>query len=74
MQFNVKEYLKTRRINTEKAFILINDANLTGKSLLEAQFASTNPQYNDRLFIELRVQYMKIATSEHVVYTNCFMY
>ena len=34
--------------------------------------ASTNPQYDDRLFIELQVQYMKIPSSEHVVYTNCF--
>ena len=37
-----------------------------GKSLSEALiFASTNPQYDDRLFIELRVQYMKIPSSEH---------
>ena len=36
----------------------------TGKSLSEAPiFASTNPQYNDRLFIELQVQYMKIPSS-----------
>ena len=34
---------------------------VTGKSLSEALiFASTNPQYNKRLFIELQVQYMKI--------------
>ena len=26
-------------------------------------FASTNPQYDDRLFIELQVQYMKIPSS-----------
>ena len=38
----------------------------TGKSLTEALiFASTNPQYDDRLFIELQVQYMKIPSSEH---------
>ena len=44
----------------------------TGKSLSEALFfQSTNPQYVDRLFIELQVQYMKIASSEHVVYVNC---
>ena len=44
----------------------------TGKSLSEALiFASTNPQYDDRLFIELRVQYMKITSSEHFVYINC---
>ena len=37
---------------------------ITGKSLSEALiFASTNPQYNDRLFIELQVQYMKIPSS-----------
>ena len=43
----------------------------TGKSLSEALIlASTNPQYDDRLFIELRVQYMKIASSQHVVYTT----
>ena len=34
----------------------------TGKSLSEAL---TNPQHDDRLFIELQVQYMKIASSEH---------
>ena len=38
----------------------------TGKSLSEALiFESTNPQYDDRLFIELQVQYMKIPSSEH---------
>ena len=36
----------------------------TGKSLSEALiFGSTNPQYDDRLFIELQVQYMKIPSS-----------
>ena len=49
----------------------------TDKSLSEALiFASINPQYHIRLFTELRVQYMKIATfrtwGEHVVYRNCF--
>jgi hypothetical protein len=37
----------------------------TGKSLSEALiFASTNPQYDDRLFIELQVQNMKISSSK----------
>jgi hypothetical protein len=37
---------------------------ITGKSLSEALvFASTNPQYDDRLIIELQVQYMKITSS-----------
>ena len=48
----------------------------TGKSLSAALIsASTNQQYDDRLFIELQVQYMKIPSSEnaeHVVYRNCF--
>ena len=36
----------------------------TGKSLSEALiFASTNPRYDDRLFIELQVQYIKIPSS-----------
>ena len=38
-------------------------------------FASTNPQYDDRLFIEFQVQYMKIPSSklgEHVVYRSYF--
>ena len=47
----------------------------TGKSISEALIlASTNPQYDRRLYIPLnyvQVQYMKIASSEHVVYMNC---
>ena len=44
----------------------------TGKSLSEALFLlSTNPQCDNRLFIELRVQYMKTTSSEHDVYMNC---
>ena len=36
----------------------------TGKSLSEALiFPSTNPQYDNRLFIELQVQYMKTPRS-----------
>ena len=36
----------------------------TSKSLSEALiFASINPQYDDRLFIELQDQYMKIPSS-----------
>jgi hypothetical protein len=36
----------------------------TGKSLSEALIiASTNPQYENRLFNELKVQYMKIPSS-----------
>ena len=43
----------------------------TGKSVSEALILkSVNPQYDDRLFIE--VQYKKNTCSEHVVYKNCF--
>ena len=36
----------------------------TGKFLSEALiFVSTNPQYDERLFIELQVQYLKIPSS-----------
>ena len=42
----------------------ISSSWVTGKSLSEALiFALTNPQYDDRLFIELQVQYMKIPSS-----------
>ena len=45
----------------------------TGKSLSKALvLAATNPQYDKRLFTELQVKYMKITSSEHVVYTNWF--
>ena len=38
----------------------------TGKSLSEVLiFVKTNPKYDDRLFIEFQVQYMKIPCSEH---------
>ena len=38
----------------------------TGKSLSEALIlALTNPPYDDRLFIELPVEYIRIPSSEH---------
>ena len=44
---------------------------VTGKSLSEALiFASTNPQYDDRLFIVYENCKLRIA-AEHAVYTNC---
>ena len=42
---------------------ILSTQTFTGKSLSEALiFASNNPQYDDRLFIELQVQYMKIPS------------
>ena len=50
----------------------VSSNHYTGKSFSEALIlASTNPQY-DNMFIDLPVQYMKTASSEHVVYKNCF--
>ena len=47
----------------EKA-ALLEIIRITGKSLSEALiFVSTNPQYDDRLFIKLQVQYMKTPSS-----------
>ena len=43
-----------------------SDVTSTGKSLSEALIlASTNPQYDKRLFIELPVQHMKTTSAEH---------
>ena len=45
-------------------FQFIMSGTITGKSLSEVLvFASTNPQYDDRLFIKLQVQYMKLPSS-----------
>ena len=47
----------------------------TGKSFSEAVIlASTNPQYDERLFIDLPVLYVKTTSSEHVVYINSFLF
>ena len=47
----------------------------TGKSFSEALILeSVNQQYDDRLFIDSWLQYKKNTTSEHVVYTNCFLF
>ena len=44
----------------------------TGKSSSEALIlAPTNPQYEKRFFIKLRVQYMKTTSSVHGVHINC---
>ena len=46
--------------------IISVSALFTGKSVSEALILeSVNPQYDDRLFIDLHVQYMKIQSSEH---------
>ena len=52
-------------------------ARLTGKSLSEALIlASTNPQYDSKLFNDLQVQYKKIPKAEHVknVSRTCYLH
>ena len=47
----------------------------TGKSVSEVEaliLESVNPQYDDRLFIDLQLLTQKNTNSEHVVYKNCF--
>ena len=71
MKVGLLEYLIYICVFTEESVFV------TGKSFSEVLiFASTNSQYDDRLFVEIQVQYMKISSSEHggehVVYRNCF--
>jgi hypothetical protein len=61
----IREKLSNDEI-VDVAQLARNGSGITGKSLSEALiFVSTNPQYDDKLFIELQVQYMKIPSSEH---------
>ena len=51
----------------------MTQASVTGKSVSEALIlAWVNPQYDDRLFIDLQLLTQKNTNSEHVVYKNCF--
>ena len=46
---------------------------ITGKSMSEALiFASTNPQYDERLFMKIENCKLR-ASGEHDVYINCFL-
>ena len=57
----------------EKYILLTKIALITGKSMSEALILeSVNPQYDDRLFIDLRLQYKKNTSSEHFVYKIVF--
>ena len=56
--------LQINLVNAKMNGLTVPSPWFTGKSFSEALiFASTNPQYDDRLFIELQVQYMKIPIS-----------
>ena len=57
------EFPNSRRGRFVELVLFVLDPS-TGKSLSEALiFSSDNPQYDDRLFIELQVQNMKILSS-----------
>ena len=46
-----------------------------GKSVTKALILeSVNPQYDNRLFIDLQLLNQKNTSSEHVVYKNCFLF
>ena len=63
--FNLQTYFY-RLSGLERMPITLDEVLLicTGKSLSEALiFVSTNPQYDNRLFIELQVQHIKIPNS-----------
>ena len=67
----IAEYRQEILESLEKNQVIII-AGDTGKSFLEALIlASTNPQYDKILFIQLQDQYMKIASSEHVKNMLC---
>ena len=61
-------------VKNGKVHVTINKTGLfTGKSFSEALIlAATNPQYDIRLFIELRVQYINTTRSKHFAYIKCF--
>ena len=59
----------------QNRFRYIEGQGITGKPMSEALiFASTNPQYDDRLFIELQVQYIhensKLKPGENMLCTE----
>jgi hypothetical protein len=57
-----------KRLNFQNTIVRVQVCKSFSEALI---LASLNPQYDKRLFIELQVRYMKIASSEHVVYINC---
>ena len=63
-----------RRSLQHPAMFTFYAAAITGKSFSKALILeSVNPKYDDRLFIDSRLQYKKNTSWEHVVYKNCFV-
>ena len=64
--------LQSQKIEEQRLLCHFNISLGTGKSFSEALIlVSTNPKYDKRFFIELRVQYMKVPSSEHVENMLC---
>jgi hypothetical protein len=60
----MRKFCSSGQIAVRTFYFILILTSITDKSLSEALiFASTNPQYDDRLFIDLQVQYMKIPSS-----------
>ena len=61
----------SKEVDDAQNRVSLSNAIYTGKFLSEALiFASTNPQYDDRLFIVHENCQLRIP-AEHVVFTNC---
>ena len=75
---NYKCFARKSKKNYEPMILILSDIlreNIlsTSKFLSEARIlASFNPQYDHRLFIELQVQYMTVASSEQIVFVLTF--
>ena len=73
--FKGRDRKNTEKLVALKKILMENETEgfpITGKSLSEAVIlASTNPKYDNRLFIDLPVQYIKTTSSEHV-FCFCF--
>ena len=55
-------------------FAVLEFVKCAGKSFSVAIILeSVNPQYDNRLFIDLQLLTQKNTSSEHVVYKNCFL-
>ena len=73
----IEKYIEAVETAPQSVCLLRMDKSgqLTGKYFSEELIlVSRNPKYDRRLLIVLRVQYMKISSSEHVVCTNCLLF
>ena len=63
------------QVDVLKQVLVQNTLQFKGKSLSEALIlAATNPQYDKRLFIELRVQYMEKLQAKNMLCTQIVVF